>query len=103
MTITDAEILKLRTDAQQAQNWPLAALCRKALNGDEEARERVARIVSDAADAALMGEYLAVKQRYERSAEDYQGAISEMARTRQVRDAAFAALSDLKAKLGGSQ
>lgn len=100
MTITDEDIRQLQTDSRQAQNWPMAALCRKALNGDEAARERLATVITDAANARLMDEYLAVKERYERAVEDYQGAMDEMTRTRGARDKAFAALSDLKAREG---
>ena len=100
MNITDDDITALRTSSQQVQNWPMAALCRKALQGDEAARERVAKIITDARDAALMGEYLALKDTYERSVESYQGALDEMTRTRSVRDAAFAALTDFKARQG---
>lgn len=100
MNITDQEIKQLQVDSQQAQNWPMAALCRKALNGDEAARIRVEKIITDAANARLMDEYLQIKDRYEQAVEDYQGAMDEMTRTRQVRDAAFAVLTDLKAREG---
>jgi hypothetical protein len=100
VTITDEEITRLRTSSQQVQNWPLAALCRKALNGDETARERVARIISDAADARLMGDYLTLKAAYDRAVADYGGALDEVTRTRGVRDSARTELQNFTAKLG---
>jgi len=100
VNITDADITELRNNSQQVQNWPMAALCRKALNGDEAARERIAGIITDARNAELMGEYLALRGTYERAATDYQGALDEMTRARSVRDTAFAALADFKARQG---
>lgn len=100
MSITDDDILALRTSSQQVQNWPMAALCRKALQGDAAARERAAQIITSARDAELMGEYLAAKEHYERVAAGYQDAISMVAAMRRARDEAFTALTDLKAKQG---
>lgn len=99
-TITDEDIRQLQGDAQKVQNWPMAALCRKALTGDEAARERVSKIITDARDAELMGTYLALKDAYDRSVTDYGGALDEVTRTRQVRDKAHAELRDFRVSLG---
>ena len=100
MSITDEEIRGLRAGAQRVQNFALAALCRKALQGDEAARERIAKIIAAASDADTMGEYLALKDAYDRAVTDYGGAQDELNRTRSVRDSAYAALRDFKAKQG---
>lgn len=100
MSITDDDINELRTSSQQVQNWPMAALCRKALQGDGAARERVEKIITGARDARLMAEFLALKDAYDRVVAGYQDSISMVAAMRRARDRAFAALTDLKAGQG---
>lgn len=98
--VTDEDIAQLRRDAGQARNPRLALLCGQALHGDEVARERVAKIITDARDADLMAEFLAVREIYERHAGAYRDALDEVTRTRLARDTAFATLTDLRQRQG---